>query len=210
MSRAKREIPHYYLSTELDIGRATAWLAAANAERPPTERVLLSALLVKALALAARATPVVNGTYQESGFRPAAAVHVGFAVALRGGGLIAPAIHDADRKSLDAVMAALRDLVARARGGGLRSSELSDPTITLTSLGERGVEAVFPIIHPPQVAIVGSGKPVERPWVVDGGVVARPVLTLALAADHRVSDGHVGGLFLAEMARLLQTPEALR
>jgi pyruvate dehydrogenase E2 component (dihydrolipoamide acetyltransferase) len=106
-------------------------------------------------------------------------------------------------------MRALRDLVQRARSGGLRSSELSDATITVTSLGEQGVESVLGIVYPPQVAIVGFGRIVERPWVVDGAVVPRSVVTATLSADHRVSDGHRGGLFLAAVERLLQAPERL-
>jgi pyruvate dehydrogenase E2 component (dihydrolipoamide acetyltransferase) len=106
-------------------------------------------------------------------------------------------------------MREFRDLVQRARAGGLRSSELSDPTITVTSLGEQGVESVFGIIYPPQVAIVGFGRVVTRPWVVEGAVVPRPVVTATLSADHRVTDGHRGGLFLAAVERLLQDPERL-
>lgn len=132
------------------------------------------------------------------------------AIAMRGGGLVAPAIHDAERKSLDALMAQLRDLITRVRGGRLRSSEMSDPTVTLTSLGEQGVEAVYGVIYPPQVAIVGLGKVTERACVIDGAVVARKVMTATLAADHRASDGHRGALFLAALARLLQEPERLR
>jgi pyruvate dehydrogenase E2 component (dihydrolipoamide acetyltransferase) len=106
-------------------------------------------------------------------------------------------------------MRGLRDLVARARAGTLRSSELSDPTITVTSLGEQGVESVFGIIYPPQVAIVGFGKMVERPWVVEGQVRPRPVVTATLSADHRLTDGHRGALFLAAVDRLLQEPARL-
>ena len=154
-------------------------------------------------------TPELNGFWEDGSFRPGAAVHVGWAIALRGGGLIAPAIRDADRRSLDELMAAMRDLVRRARGGGLRGSELTDPTITVTSLGERGAESVLPIIYPPQVAMVGFGRIVTRPWVVDGAIGPRPVVTVTLAGDHRASDGHRGGLLLAEIDRLLQEAETL-
>jgi pyruvate dehydrogenase E2 component (dihydrolipoamide acetyltransferase) len=106
-------------------------------------------------------------------------------------------------------MRGFRDLVNRARAGALRSSELSDPTITVTSLGEQGVETTFGIIYPPQVAIVGFGKIVERPWVVGGQIVARPVVNVTLSADHRVTDGHRGALFLAALDRHLQEPSAL-
>jgi pyruvate dehydrogenase E2 component (dihydrolipoamide acetyltransferase) len=135
---------------------------------------------------------------------PQPGIHLGIAVSLRAGGLIVPAIHDADRCSLDDLMRSLDDLVRRARGGALRSSELTDGTVTVTSLGDRGVDAVFGVIYPPQVAIVGFGRIVERPWIVDGQVVARSTVTASLSADHRASDGHRGGLFLARVEQLLQ------
>jgi pyruvate dehydrogenase E2 component (dihydrolipoamide acetyltransferase) len=209
MARSKREIPHYYLTQTVDLRRALTWLEDANRERPPTERLLPAVLFLKATALALRKVPELNGFWQKDEFLPAARVHVGWAIALRGGGLIAPAIHDADQKSLGELMAALRDLVQRGRTGGLRSSELTDPTITVTSLGERGAETVIGVIYPPQVAIVGFGRIVERPWAVDGALAVRPAVSLSLAADHRASDGHRGGLLLAEIDCLLQEPEAL-
>ena len=209
MARSKREIPHYYLSTTVDLSRALAWLEAANATRPPAWRLLMAALLLKAVARALGAAPEFNGYFTAEGFQPGAGIHIGTAIAIRGGGLVAPAIHDADKLSLDDMMARLRDLVARARSGALRSSELSDPTITVTNLGERGVETVFGVIYPPQVALVGFGMPVERPWVVGGEITARRLVTATLAADHRASDGHRGALFLADIDRRLQNPEAL-
>ena len=209
MGRSKREIPHYYLSTTVDFARAQSWLDAYNAERDPVDRLLPAALLLKASALALAQVPQLNGFHENGVFRAGAGVHVGWAIALRGGGLVAPAVHDADRLALPALMAALRDLVQRARAGGLRSSELTDPTVTVTSLGERGAESVYGVIYPPQVAIVGFGRVVERPAVVDGQVVARPQVTVTLAADHRASDGHLGGQLLAAIDRALQSPATL-
>jgi pyruvate dehydrogenase E2 component (dihydrolipoamide acetyltransferase) len=209
MSRSKREIPHYYLSTTIDLHAAQTWLTARNANRPVTERLLPGVMFLKAVALALREVPELNSLWSDDHADPVKAVHVGVAISLRSGGLVAPAIHDTDQKSLDEVMRDLRDLVTRARSGTLRSSELSDPTITVTSLGDQGAEAVFGVIYPPQVAIVGFGKIAERPWVVAGQVVARPVVTVTLSADHRVSDGHRGGLFLAAVERLLQEPGKL-
>jgi pyruvate dehydrogenase E2 component (dihydrolipoamide acetyltransferase) len=170
---------------------------------------LTGVLFLKAVALALREVPELNALWVDDRAVPSKAIHLGVAVSLRGGGLIAPAIHDADKKSLDELMRDLSDLVSRARSGGLRSSELSDPTITVTSLGDQGADAVFGVIYPPQVAIVGFGKIVERPWVAGGQVVPRPVVTATLSADHRASDGHRGGLFLAAVDRLLQEPEKL-
>lgn len=209
MSRSKREIPHYYVSETVDVQAASGWVDRANAERPPDKRILLGALFVKAVAIAAKAYPEFNGAYTEAGFRSSPAVHVGVAIAIRGGGLVAPAVHDTADLALDLLMERMRDLVGRVRTGRLRSSEISDPTITVSSLGERGAEALFGVIYPPQVAIVGFGKVAPRPWICEGVIVPRALVTLSLAADHRVSDGHRGALFLAEIARLLQRPEDL-
>jgi pyruvate dehydrogenase E2 component (dihydrolipoamide acetyltransferase) len=209
MARSKREIPHYYLSHTIDLQPAADWLAATNADRPPEGRLLMGALLVKATALAAQAVPDMNGHHDDGAFRLSEAVHAGVAVAMRGGGLIAPAIRDAQALSIDALMAAMRDLVARARTGRLRSSEMTDGTITVSSMGEAGAEVLFGVIYPPQVALVGFGAPVRRPWVVGEAVEARTVVTASLAADHRVSDGRRGARFLAEIERLLQAPEGL-
>jgi len=210
MAKSKREIPHYYLSTAIDMSRAEAWLAETNAPRAPDTRLLPAALMLKAVALAARKYPKFNGFYNEpDGFVAADGVHIGTAIAIRGGGLVSPAIHDCDKLGLDAMMTKLRDLAARAREGRLRSSELTDPTITVSSLGERGVESLYGIIYPPQVAIVGFGKVTPRPVAIDGKIEVRPMMTTTLAADHRATDGHLGSLFLNEIAALLQGPEKL-
>jgi pyruvate dehydrogenase E2 component (dihydrolipoamide acetyltransferase) len=209
MTHSKREIPHYYLATHIDLGEALAWLEAHNEEQPITGRILPAALLLKATALALRETPDLNGHWIDDRFQPSEAIHLGVAVSLREGGLVAPAIHDADRLDLGEMMASLRDLVNRARSWRLKSSEMSDPTITVTNLGDRGVETAFPVIIPPQVAIVGFGKVVETPVARDGEVVARPTVHATLAGDHRVTDGHRGGLFLDALDRILQEPESL-
>jgi len=189
--------------------RSLAWIAQANLKRSVEERLVYGVLLLKAVALALRETSELNSKWSDGKVIPNADVHVGVAISLRGGGLVAPALHHADRLSVDELMKNFRDLVQRARAGSLRSSELSDPTITVTSLGEQGVEAVFGVIYPPQVALVGFGKIVERPWSSEGQIVSRPVVTATLSADHRVSDGHRGALFLAAIDRRLQEPDTL-
>lgn len=209
MSRSKREIPHYYLSETVDLHAALDWIARYNADREPLARILPAVLFLKAAALALRDFPRLNGFYENGAFAPAPDIHVGWAIALRGGGLIAPAIRDADQRPLAELMTAMRDLVERARRGNLRGSELASPTVTVTSVGDRGAETVTGIIYPPQVAIVGFGRIATRPFVVETRIEARPLTTLSLAADHRVTDGHVGGLYLAAVARLLQEPEKL-
>jgi pyruvate dehydrogenase E2 component (dihydrolipoamide acetyltransferase) len=210
MARSKREIPHYYLSQTIAMQRALDWLTAENAKRPVTARLLMAALQLKAVALTLTDFADLNGFYRDGAYRPSAQVHVGVAISLRQGGLVAPAIHDVAELPLDDLMKALADLVRRARAGSLRSSEMSDPTITVSNLGEGGVETVLPIIYPPQVAIVGFGTVGPRPWVTpDGGLRAMPTVVASLGADHRVSDGHRGALFLAALGQRLQQPETL-
>ncbi|MFD8234770.1 2-oxo acid dehydrogenase subunit E2 [Streptomyces sp. NPDC059696] len=209
MSRANRDIPHYYLSTTVDMAAAMDWLHEHNRRSPVGERLLPAALLLKAAALAAREVPELNGFWTDDHFTAGDGVHLGVAVSLRGGGLVAPALHDADALALPGLMAGLKDLVTRARTGRLRGSEVSDATLTVTNLGDQGVETVFGVIHPPQVALVGFGRVADRPCAVDGLLGVRPVVTTTLAADHRATDGAVGARFLTVVTRLLQNPEQL-
>jgi pyruvate dehydrogenase E2 component (dihydrolipoamide acetyltransferase) len=209
MTTSKRNIPHYYLATTIDMTAALGWLHSNNEQRSMEDRLLPIALLVKSLALALGDVPELNGHWVDGAFRRGPGIHVGFAISLRGGGLVAPALHDVNRKDLGALMHEILDLVARARAGSLRSSELSDPTITVTNLGEEGVDAAFGIIYPPQVALVCFGRIAERPWVASGKVEPRPLMTATLSADHRASDGHRGGLFLTTFDRWLQNPDKL-
>ncbi|MGW5342729.1 2-oxo acid dehydrogenase subunit E2 [Streptomyces sp. HUAS TT3] len=209
MSRAKREIPHYYLSTTIDLAEALGWMRQQNSTRPVPERFVPIALMLKAVALAACEVPELNGHWADGRFVPATGVRLGTAVSLRGGGLVAPALADADRMPLPELMASLKDLVSRARHGRLRASETADPTLTVTNLGDQGVESVFGVIYPPQVAMVGLGRITDRPVAVDGMLAVHPTVTATLSADHRASDGATGARFLTALDRLLQHPEDL-
>lgn len=209
MARSNREIPHYYLETGVDMSRALAWLADENMRRPVERRLLPVALVLRAVVRALAAVPELNGYWVDGRHQQFEAVHVGFAVSLRNGGLVVPALLDAHRQSVDEVMASLHDLITRARAGRLRSSELSDATITVTSLGDLGVEKVFGVIYPPQVALVGFGRIMDRPMVDEGTVAVRPHLSATLAADHRATDGRRGGQFLGALVRALEEPATL-
>jgi pyruvate dehydrogenase E2 component (dihydrolipoamide acetyltransferase) len=209
MSRSKREVPHYYLRTEISLQRATAWLHDHNLTLPVTERLVPAALLLAATARAAMAVPQVNGFWEDDAFTGQPTVHLGVAVSLRAGGMVTPAIHDAQDLALAELMAQLRDLVARGRNGRLRASELTDATLTVTNLGDRGVDEVLGVIYPPQVALVGFGTVRERPWAVDGLLGVHPVVTATLSADHRATDGYVGARFLNQIDAVLQRPEEL-
>ena len=210
MSRSNREIPHYYLLETIPMARSQQWLEQENAARPITERLLMAVLQLKAVALALKKYPEFNGVYQDGQFKPAAAIHLGVAISLRQGGLIAPALHDVAAKPLASLMQELADLVRRCRAGSLRSSEMSDACVTVTNLGDQGVEAVMGVIYPPQVALVGFGSVARRPWVdAEGRLGALPTVIASLAADHRVTDGHLGARFLREIDARLQEPEKL-
>ncbi|MCA1408075.1 2-oxo acid dehydrogenase subunit E2 [Ensifer sp. IC3342] len=209
MARSHREIPHYWVVHAIDSTALFDWLEAQNVMRPIERRLLYIAPLMKAIALALKQVPELNGHYEQGAFRPSPVVHMGLATALRGGGLIAPAIRDIDSKSVDELMSAIAELVPRARLGRLRSSEMTDGTVTLTNLGEGNADSVFPLIYPNQVAIVGCGTASPRPWVVGNAVAIRQVIQVTLAGDHRVSHGRHAAQFLTRLSELLAHPEAL-
>lgn len=209
MARANREIPHYYLQTKIDITPALSWLEQENLRRPLEKRLLLAVLLIKAVAKALGDVPELNGFWVDDQLQVQESVHIGFAIALRQGGLITPALHHADLKNLDELMEALRDLIVRTRENRLRSSEMTDATITVTNLGDLGVETVYGVIYPPQVALVGLGRILEQPWVENGMLGIRKVMTATLAGDHRATDGRRGAQFLTALNRYLQEPETL-
>jgi pyruvate dehydrogenase E2 component (dihydrolipoamide acetyltransferase) len=156
-----------------------------------------------------RDTPLSESTFVGAGIGAALNGMRPIVVSLRGGGLVAPAIHHADQRDLADLMAALKDLVARTRAGRLRGGELSDPTITVSNLGDQGAESILGVIYPPQVALVGFGRITDRPWAVDGLIEVRPTVAVSLSADHRATDGATGGRYLQTITHLLHRPEEL-
>jgi len=206
MTKAWQEIPHYQVATRIDLQRCLESLAALNSDRTAATRILPAAVFAHAAARAATSVPEVNGHWLDGSFVAGSSVHLGIVVALRTGGLLAPVIRHAADKDLFTVMDEMRDLVTRARTGRLRASEIGDATITLTQLGEGEVDAVVPIIHPPQVAILGLGAIHDEPWAHDGMLAVRPVVHATLCGDHRAVDGRLGSLFLASFTRFLQEP----
>jgi len=209
MSRSKREIPHYYVATTVDLQATVRWLRETNRQRAVSERIVPAAALLRGIALAARRMPELNGFWVDDRFVPGNDVHLGVAISVRGSALVAPALLGTADLALPELMHGLRDLVARARSGRLTRAELTEPTLTVTDLGDQGVEEVFGVIQPPQVALVGVGRMVERPWAVDGLLGVRPVVRLSLSGDHRATDGYTGARFLATVDELLQHPEEL-
>ena len=208
MSKSNREIPHYYLEKKIDVTKALAWLTEQNAQRPIQQRLLQVVLFLKASARALRDVPELNAVW-ENGLQKKEGIHIGFVVSLKGGGIMVPAIHDVDKKSLDEIMASLNDLIPRARALKLRSSELSDSTITMTSLGEGGADKVYGVIYPPQVAIIGVGGILKEIMALNGENREHAYIYATLAGDHRATDGLTGSKFLAAFHHYLQQPESL-
>jgi len=208
MSKSNREIPHYYLEKKIDMTKALAWLQEANKQRTVANRLLPVVLFIKAMAKSLKEVPDLNAVW-ENGLLQKTEINIGFVVSLRNGGIIVPAIPQSDTKSADEIMAALNDLIPRARALKLRSSELSSSTITLTNLGDAGADTVFGIIYPPQVAIVGLGTITEQPFAENGMLGIRSLANVTLAGDHRATDGLTGSRFLSSLDKYLQNPEAL-
>lgn len=208
MSKSNREIPHYYLETKIDMSKAMDWLEEANKQRSVKQRLLPVVLLIGAVAKAVTEVPDLNG-YWQNGLERKEEINIGFVVSLRTGGVMIPAIHNADQKTIDELMASLNDIIPRARAMKLRSSELSESTITVTNLGENNAETVYGVIYPPQVAIVGFGSITEMPWAENGLLGARPMLNVTLAADHRATDGATGSRFLMTVKKYLSSPDLL-
>lgn len=207
MTKANRDIPHYHLGTDVDMGPGLAWLEQHNETRSIRDRVLPIALFVKATAQAAARHGELNGSWTENGFVANDTVDIAIAVSLRSGGLVTPTVRDADQLGLDETMAVIADMVAGARSGSLRSRWMAPAGITVTSLGDRGAQWVQGVIFPPQVALVGFGRIHDRPWALDDVVVVRPVVSVSLAGDHRATDGAAGSRFLSTLTRRLESPE---
>jgi pyruvate dehydrogenase E2 component (dihydrolipoamide acetyltransferase) len=205
--RSWQEVPHFFLSRDVDASRLNSWRDAARA-RPGNERVTHTDLLVKVCAEALRRHPRVNASWRDGAIVGGPAVNVAIAVATDDG-LVAPVIHSADRLELGAISARRREIAEAARAGRLRQEDVRDGTFTISNLGMFGVDAFQAIVNAPQAAILAVGRIGERPWAESGELVVRPVLTLTLSFDHRVVDGARGAEFLDTLASLVEEPAGL-
>ncbi|GBD11365.1 Dihydrolipoyllysine-residue acetyltransferase component of pyruvate dehydrogenase complex [bacterium HR23] len=210
-ARAKQEIPHFYVSAEIDMTEALALRQEVNkALEPRGIRVSVNDMLVRACALALAEFPSFNASFQEGKLRLHKAVHIGIAISLEGDqGLIVPALLDCDRKSLAQIAQASKDLVERANRGHLTPEEYGGATFSISNLGMYAVDSFIAIIHPPQSAVLAVGSVRPRPVVREGQVVVRQMLTATLSVDHRVADGAQAARFLGRIKALLENPVAL-
>jgi pyruvate dehydrogenase E2 component (dihydrolipoamide acetyltransferase) len=208
MSKSNTEIPHYYLIKNIDLTKTLTWLKEVNTQRQIKNRILPIILLIKATAKALTQFPDLNAVW-ENGIHHKKDINIGFVVSLKSGGIIVPAIHQANLKTIDELMETVNQIIPRARALKLRSSELSDSTITITNSGEAGADAIFGIIYPPQVAIIGFGSITEQPVAENGMIGVKSCITVTLAGDHRATDGLTGSRFLVALNKQLQNPELL-
>lgn len=208
MSQSKQQQPHYYITLDIDMTAASAFRAQVNSQAAEDQRVSFNDLVVKACAIALGRHPRFNAEFTDDGIRVYRQINLAIGVALDDG-LIAPAIIDVGSKSLGAIAREARDVANRARSGNLTAEEYSASTFTITNLGAFGVETLIGIINPPQSAILGVGSIMPQPVVVDGEVVVRQVMKIALSADHRVTDGAEGARFVKEIQSLLENPASL-
>jgi len=209
MSRSNSEIPHYYLSTSINMTPALKWLEELNAKRSIKDRILPAALLIQATVKALKSVPALNAFYKDGSHIIKEEINPAIAIALRKGGLITPALMNTQEMNLDKIMQSLDDLITRTRKGKLRGSEMMEQTVTITNLGDLGVERVYGVIYPPQVAIIGLGRIVNAPWAEGDTLAVRKVLQATIAGDHRATDGRTGALFLDKLNYFLQKPEEL-
>jgi pyruvate dehydrogenase E2 component (dihydrolipoamide acetyltransferase) len=206
-TRAWQEVPHFFLSRDVEASRLGSWRDAAR-RKPGGEKISHTDLLVKVCAEALRRHSRVNASWREGAIVPGSGINVAIAVATDDG-LVAPVVHRADTLDLPAISARRREIADAARSGRLRPEDVQGGTFTISNLGMYGVDAFQAIVNSPQAAILAVGRIVERPWAVDGAVVVRPVLTLTVSFDHRVVDGARGAEFLDTLAELLEEPTGL-
>ncbi|WP_310782690.1 dihydrolipoamide acetyltransferase family protein [Candidatus Palauibacter polyketidifaciens] len=197
-------VPHFFLTTEVDMGRALELRADLNA-RFADGKIGVTDLLLKATAEALNRHPAVNASWEENAIRYHGAVHLGIAVALDEG-LITPVLRDAGRKGLRQISVEARDLIARARARKLAPEEYQGGTFSVSNLGMFEIDQFTAIINPPEAGILAIGQTVEKPVAVDGQVVVRKRMRVTMSCDHRVIDGATGAAFLGTFKAMLENP----
>jgi pyruvate dehydrogenase E2 component (dihydrolipoamide acetyltransferase) len=205
MVESKTRVPHFYLSTEIEMDALLDLVDATNQDRGGKDRTTVTAFLVRALAITLAEHPAFNAAWNGDVVERWDAINIGVAIALDDG-LIAPALLDCRVRDIDDLARGLADLVDRARAGKLRAPEVGEATFTLSNLGMFDVSQFTAIVTPPQVAILATARTVERPVVRDGAVVVRRMMTATLSSDHRVVDGVGAARFLGTLKGLLEAP----
>jgi pyruvate dehydrogenase E2 component (dihydrolipoamide acetyltransferase) len=212
MTKSYQTIPHIYLSVDVDMSEAEASRLRMNdlAKKEGTPNISLTAYLIRIVSWCLNRHPYLNASLENDTIKFWNEVNIGVATALEEG-LIVPVVHNADQQSTRELNERLRYLAAKAREGELTREEVQGGTFTISNLGMYGIDSFTAIINPPQAAILAVGTIKRKPIVVDdkNTVEVRPIMTLTLAADHRIVDGVVAANFLSELVKALETPELL-
>jgi pyruvate dehydrogenase E2 component (dihydrolipoyllysine-residue acetyltransferase) len=209
MAQAKATVPHFYVSSEIDMTRAVEVRRELNEGLAESgEKISLNDLVVRACALALMQHPQAHRSYVDGRHAYHAHANIGIAVALDDG-LVVPVVREADTKTLREISREARDLAGRARTGGLKQPEIEGGTFTVSNMGMLEVSSFAAIINPPESAILAVGATAERPVVVDGQVVVRSMMNVTLACDHRACSGADGARLLQTVKRFLQAPASL-
>jgi pyruvate dehydrogenase E2 component (dihydrolipoamide acetyltransferase) len=204
MPMSKAPVPHFYITSEVDMDPAWALREQLNGLEGQT-KISVTDMVIKAAALALRRNPGVNAQLNGQAIRVHHRAHIGTAVALDQG-LITPVLRDCDVKPLGQIAAEARDLAERARGGKLRAPELGGATFSISNLGMYDVEEFSAIINPPEGAILAVGSVREKPVVAGGEIRIGRRMRMTISCDHRVMDGAMGARYLQDLKRLLEEP----
>lgn len=204
MSRSKKEIPHYYLKTTIGFDHLLKRIDQLNETLAPEHRLLLPSVIAKIVADSLMEHPEMNGYFMSNQFESRADINLGIVISVKNKGLLVPCLLGAQAKPLNSFNTEFKDLIERTRRGKLRTREISEATFTITNLGDLGVEEVFGIIYPPQVALLGIGNVIKAPVWKEERWQSGFVATFTLSGDHRVSDGISGSRFLNEIKKRIE------
>lgn len=211
LTEAKRDIPHFYLSQDVDIGallqaRARLNQSAPGGDKSPAYKLSVNDFVVKAVAQALAQMPNVNAAWSDDGMMQFHDVDIAVAVALPNNGLITPILRQADHKSLSVLSNEIKELASRARAGKLKPHEYQGGGFSVSNLGMYGIDQFTPIINPPQSCILGVGAGIEKPVARGGKIEIATVMNITLACDHRVVDGALGADFMKLLRQYLEDP----
>jgi len=203
--RSKSEAPHFYVTMVIDMTGALDFLRTTREMSQEDGRSAPSVtdLAIYAAALALRRVPQINASFHEREILVFEDINIGLVIGLSEG-VIIPVIRQADHKSLASIAAATRQLREKAAGGGLSSADLAGGTLTISNLGMFGVDSFIPVINLPEAAILALAAAREQPAVWNGQIVPRMLMTVTLAADHRLIDGIAAAQFLNEFKQVLE------
>lgn len=208
MAASKREIPHFYVTTEVDMDEAVKFKHSLEATELFEEDISFNDIIIKACARALARYTRMNASYQDEGIVIHPHINIGMAVAVEDG-LIVPVVKGCEQLSLPEISAAAHLLVGKAARGGFTTDELSGATFTISNMGMLGIEHFAAVINPPQGAILAVSAIKDRPVVRDGQIVVGKTMMITVSCDHRIIDGVVAGRFLQEMKRFLENPASL-